>query len=168
MAAAMFAGKRLPREKRSIMLSAARAWIFNQVLQARVLNDTWNIVEQGDTVSIDGSNSIFVAHEVDEDIIERTTALRLHPTGPLWGKGSDATELGSELQVIEQNGQLIQGLERVASPSRRPLRAAIRDLEWEIDTAGVTLQFFLGSGSYATAVLREIFAYTTEPAKARD
>ena len=38
------------------------------------------------------------------------------------------------------------------------MRLRVRDLRWEQDTAGVLLQFWLRSGSFATAVLREILA----------
>jgi tRNA pseudouridine13 synthase len=39
---------------------------------------------------------------------------------------------------------------------RRSLRLAVRDLQWERDSQGVVLRFWLRSGSFATAVLREL------------
>jgi tRNA(Glu) U13 pseudouridine synthase TruD len=40
--------------------------------------------------------------------------------------------------------------------SRRALRLVARDLDWELDTQTLWLEFGLTSGGYATAVLREI------------
>lgn len=51
------------RSKKSMVLSAARAWLFNQVLAARVEQGLWQQPLEGD-VLIDGL-----------------------PTGPLWGRG---------------------------------------------------------------------------------
>jgi tRNA(Glu) U13 pseudouridine synthase TruD len=41
---------------------------------------------------------------------------------------------------------------------RRSLRLAVRELTWARDPQGVVLRFWLRSGSFATAVLREILA----------
>ncbi len=38
---------------------------------------------------------------------------------------------------------------------RRSLRLKVRDLTWQTDADGVVLGFWLRSGSFATAVLRE-------------
>ncbi|MEJ2214466.1 MAG: tRNA pseudouridine(13) synthase TruD [Gammaproteobacteria bacterium] len=40
--------------------------------------------------------------------------------------------------------------------ARRPLRIAVRDLEWKLKDEGLKLAFSLRSGAYATVVLREI------------
>jgi len=83
LAEALFAGKRLKRDKRSFALSSARAWLFNQVLQQRVEAGTWSELQAGDVAALDGSGSIFAVEELDETLEKRCRELDLHPTGPL-------------------------------------------------------------------------------------
>ena len=49
-----------------------------------------------------------------------------------------------------------KGLEMQMDQSRRALRLAVRDLEWELDAQTLWLEFSVTSGGFATAVLREI------------
>ena len=58
-AVAMFAGRRVKREERSMLLSAARSELFNRVLAARVEAGTWNAALDGDVWMLDGSRSVF-------------------------------------------------------------------------------------------------------------
>jgi tRNA pseudouridine13 synthase len=154
LAEAFFAGKRLPRDKRSIALSSARAWLFNHVLQHRVGNQTWSELAQGDIAVLDGSGSIFAVEDVDASISERCKQLELHPTGPLWGKTENTRD--DELCVVEQFSTLARGLEKHTNASRRALRLAVRDLQTSLDNDALTLEFFLTRGGFATAVLREL------------
>jgi len=154
LADALFAGKRLPRDKRSIALSSARAWLFNHVLQQRVRNQTWCELEKGDIAVLDGSGSIFAVEEIDESISERCDRLELHPTGPLWGKSANTRD--EERLVVEQFPAIANGLLKHTNASRRALRLAVRDLKSSLDGDALTLEFYLTRGSFATAVLREL------------
>ncbi|MDR6354919.1 tRNA(Glu) U13 pseudouridine synthase TruD [Pseudomonas psychrotolerans] len=80
--------QRLPeqRNRRSRTLSAARSWLFNQVLARRVAEGSWNQVREGDLLAFTDSRSQFPATAADL-ADPRLAALDLHPTGPLWGKG---------------------------------------------------------------------------------
>ena len=86
-AAAMFAGQRVPREERSILLSAARSAIFNAVLAARVADGSWRTGRDGDVFQLDGTGSIFGPEPLDATLRERIASGDVHPTGPLWGRG---------------------------------------------------------------------------------
>ena len=66
-----FSGRRLRRQSRSLALSAARALLFNNVLDARLLDGSWNVLQPGDCASLDGSNSVFRVDEVDSRLSER-------------------------------------------------------------------------------------------------
>ncbi|MBT8103881.1 MAG: tRNA pseudouridine(13) synthase TruD, partial [Gammaproteobacteria bacterium] len=55
LAGAWSQGKRLPRHKRSIAISAARSYLFNQILDARVRDQSWNRLVSGDVANLDGS-----------------------------------------------------------------------------------------------------------------
>lgn len=160
LAKRMFAGKRLSRDKRSIALSAARAWIFNEILSARVAADSWNKPLAGDTMNLDGSNSVFVPDQIDAEIQQRTVSMDIHPTGAMWGEGNstsagDASEL--EFAVAARFADLVRGLENArVKKSRRALRLVVRDLDWDIGESAIWLQFSLARGCFATSVLREI------------
>ena len=157
LAESLFAGKRLKRDKRSIALSSARAWLFNQVLQQRVDAGTWSELHVGDVASLDGSGSIFTVEDMDQEIETRCRALDLHPTGPLWGESS--AHQASEIKVVETFPTLVAGLEKQTKAARRSLRLAVRDLKTSLEGDALVLDFYLARGGFATAVLREIADY---------
>ena len=156
LAESLFAGKRLPREKRSIALSSARAWLFNHVLQQRVWDKSWSELEQGDIAVLDGSGSIFAVEDVDVSMSERCKQLELHPTGPLWGKSENTRD--DERSVANQFPTIANGLVKHTKASRRSLRLAVRDLKASLNGDTLALEFYLTRGSFATAVLRELLA----------
>ena len=83
-------GRRPKRELRGLLLSAARAQLFNQVLAARVSAASWDRALPGDVLSLAGSQRQF-AHDADDaSIAERLARLDVHPTGPLCGRPSRA------------------------------------------------------------------------------
>ncbi len=151
LAKAWSQGKRLPRDKRSIAISAVRSLLFNDALAERVTMGTWNILIDGDIANLDGSGSVFGVEVVDEEISRRCRELDIHPTGELPGDGSDASAIASDHQQWLQ--ALIKARVKVA---RRSFRLRIQDLRWTIDDDVWTLSFELGRGAFATSVLREI------------
>jgi tRNA pseudouridine13 synthase len=162
-ALAMFRGKRVKREQRSIYLSATRSFLFNQILSSRVSAGTWNQALPGDTFIFDGSHSCFQSQQPDADILLRIKAKTIHPSGVLCGKGRldvDLDALRIEQDVIAANAELAEGL--IASGvelSRRALRVNVNNLDWTfINPAQLRLTFTLPAGSYATALLREIIS----------
>ena len=159
LASELFSGKRLRRNKRGIALSAARSYLFNYILQQRVRDDSWNRLISGECACLDGSNSIFVVDRVDQQLLKRCDEMDIHPGGALWGKGELSTS--GEIRSLEQAAvapfeDFQMGLESHMDQSRRALRLAVRDLQWEIDAQTVWLEFSLTKGGFATAVLREI------------
>ncbi len=159
-ALAMFEGAKIGREQRSLYLSAARSFLFNHILAARIEQNTWSHGLNGDVFMIDGSHSCFPCDEMDDDIRARLAENALHSTGILFGKGeSRLTALAHELEqnVIEKYAELTKGLIAFGLENdRRALRVNISNLTWEFDGDTLRLQFNLPAGSYATAVLREI------------
>ena len=161
MARSFFEGKRLPRDKRSIALSAARSWLFNHFLQMRVQNRSWQRLECGELAALDGSGSVFEVADVDQTLLDRIAALDVHPTGPMWGSINPEARLPDSLEraIREQHPDLVCGLEKNTKGSRRSLRLAVRDLQWTKSGDSLALEFYLARGSYATAVLRELVKY---------
>jgi tRNA pseudouridine13 synthase len=157
LAEVFFAGKRLKRDKRSIALSSARAWIFNQVLQQRVQDGSWSKLRPGDTAILDGSGSIFPVEDVDDELLQRCKRLDLHPSGPLWGEGGNPQP--REQEIAGGFVALAAGLEKNTKSSRRSLRLAVRNLTASPVDDAQTLDFYLARGGFATAVLRELVNY---------
>ena len=84
-ALAMFAGQRVRRETRTLLLSAARSALFNQVLAARVAAGSWATALEGEVFMLDGSHSVFGPEPLTPALQSRLAAFDIHPTGPLWG-----------------------------------------------------------------------------------
>jgi tRNA pseudouridine13 synthase len=123
--------------KAGLYFSAARAWLFNEVLAERIQQGTWDRVVPG---------------EPDPD----------QPTGPLWGDGG--TQASGELEAIER--AVVDAHPLLASvfadtrtkPERRNLLLPLTELEFDwTDSQTLVLQFRLGKGSFATALLGEVF-----------
>ena len=156
------AGERAPRDRsqRGFALSAARSAICNAVLAARVEQGTWNRLLPGEAVMLDGKRSFFRSTVIDAGLAARCTALDVHPSGPLWGRGeSPATGEALEVEAPIVAGEPAlcalleaQGLEH----ERHSLRLPVRNLDWHIDGDTLSLEFELPRGAFATSVLHEI------------
>ncbi|MDD5462057.1 MAG: tRNA pseudouridine(13) synthase TruD [Methylococcales bacterium] len=160
-ALAMFLGAKVGREQRSLYLSAARSYLFNQILADRVIHNNWNQAVAGDTYMFDLSHSCFKSEQPDAEIIRRLEAKEIHPTGALWGRGEtgvSADTMNLEQAIIERYPELAQGLiDCAVDKDRRALRVNVQDLQWRFISGDILeLAFTLSAGSYATAVLREI------------
>lgn len=126
--------------KHVMYFSAARSWLFNEVLACRIDGGNW-------LSSVDGEPGL------PDSMI---------PTGPLWGDGG--TSAGGQLAdlergIVEQTPELVRLFSATRmKPERRPLAARPDDLSWQwIAGDCLELTFFLSPGQYATAVLGDIF-----------
>jgi tRNA pseudouridine13 synthase len=160
-ARAMFGGRRVERDKRSFLLSAARSHIFNNVLAARVERDAWDKPLDGEIWSLAGSRSWFGPEPFTDVLAERLVRADIHPSGPLWGQDEPPTqaEAGAlEREIGAANSDLAAGLAAARmDQERRPLRLLPKDLKWRwLDDASLELSFELPAGAYATVVVREL------------
>ncbi|SEO79457.1 tRNA pseudouridine13 synthase [Luteibacter sp. UNC138MFCol5.1] len=160
-AKAMFAGRRVDRDKRSILLSAARSHIFNGVLAERVAAGRWDTPMDGEIWSLEGSRSWFGPEAFDATLAERLARFDIHPSGPLWGSGdTPAGGAAGELEraVAARDEDLAKGLAGARmDQERRALRLRPRDLAWRwLDDGALEVAFGLPAGAYATTVLREV------------
>lgn len=157
----LFAGERVrDRHVRGLYLSAARSLLFNQVLAARVTEDSWQSALPGDLMTFSGSRSVFVA-DAGTSADPRLARMDLHPTGPLHGiDGLEPGGVAAELEqtVLARYAQLAEGLEVFRMRAdRRALRLPVSALAWHWPASdSVELAFSLPPGSYATAVVREL------------
>ncbi len=122
------------RDRQGLWLSAARAWLFNQILAARVLADNWRQALPGDPEP--------------------------EATGALWGRGRNPAKDDCallEAQALEPWVDWCQALEHQGlQQERRPLRLLPLQLSWAWDGADLVLRFRLDTGQFATAFLREL------------
>jgi tRNA pseudouridine13 synthase len=163
-ALAMLTGQRREknRQKKSMYLSAARSYIFNEVLSARIEQDLWGKPLAGD---------------VDTSANETQDANKA--TAPMWGRGrlnSQTETLALEQKISEPLQDLCNGMEHAGlNQERREIVSSIENLQWqwltegsgEDNSAALNISFALASGHYATSVLQE-FIQVTEPDRYED
>ncbi len=128
---------------KGLYLSVLRAFLFNEVLAARVRGGNWHEVLDGDL------------------------CLGPQATAPLWGRGRSQTQRAAatlEVDALTPHLALCEGLEHAGVVQmRRPLQVRPRGLSWRwsvADAAAPTcellLKFELPPGSYASSLLAEM------------
>ena len=151
--------KRLPRHKRSLYLSAARSWLFNCMLNERILRDSWNRRIDGDVFMLDGRSACF-ADDASDDLVQRLQQGEIHPTAALWGGGEylASGECASiETAVADALPVFGKGLiDARLDAQRRAMRLMLREIDLRVEDGDAVLVFDLPAGSYATMVLREL------------
>ena len=178
-ALAMFSGRRVRREHRTIFLSAARSALFNRVLAARVADGSWDQGLDGEVWVLDGSRSVFGPEPWNGTLAARLAAFDIHPSGPLWGLGglrTAAAALAIETAALDDATSLSlrAGLEASGlKQERRALRLRPGAIDWEWrdlpDSGGgqaLCLRFSLPAGCYATTVLAELGEVTDASTRA--
>ena len=162
-ALAMFAGRRVRRDQRTMLLSAARSELFNRVLAARVSAASWDQALDGEVWMLEGSRSVFGPEPWTGTLERRLADFDIHPTAPLWGRGDlrstgIAADLESSVLGDPRSLALRAGLEAAGlKQERRSTRLRPLDLRWEWEGADtLRLWFGLPPGTYATVVLAEI------------
>lgn len=139
----LFAGELRTRDRflRGILISAARAWLFNALLSERVGQGNWDRYLQGDCFSLDGSSrGRFTPEGLDETLQARLEILDIHPSGPLWGRGEPEAQgeaAALERGLAERWPELCRGLEACGlAQERRALRLKVNDLQAYRPAAG--------------------------------
>ncbi len=154
--------RRIERHLRGLLISAVRSQLFNEVLAARIERACWNTPLPGDYFMLDGSRSGFPDDPQDRSIGERCLSQEIHPSGPLWGRGTPPVALETaelERSVLAPFVTWRDRLEHLGlAQERRALRLKLDDLKWTFEDNGDSLRlvFFLPAGAYATVLLREL------------
>lgn len=164
-ALAMFGGRRVKHDERSILLSSARSELFNRVLAARVDGGKWDQPLDGEVWMLDGSRSVFGPEPWSDELARRLADFDIHPSGPLWGAGElRSTDECARIEMAaisdDVSLRLRVGLEAAGlKQERRALRLKVAELAWEwLDATTLRVSFALPPGTYATAVLHELGA----------
>ena len=147
------------QNKRSLLLSAARSWIFNSIVSARIEQGFFSQVIDGDLVQreaeqllVDSSNKSMLEEQVLQGVADITAAMA----------GDNALPTQTEALALEQPHldaepdlmALIRG--NRMRHDRRAVSLKAQDLTWSSDNDSVTLSFSLDSGCFATAIVREL------------
>lgn len=126
--------RKIPRNQKAFAMSAARSWLFNQVLAARVEQGNWQLAMDGEPEKV--------------------------ATGPLWGRGKNLAEGGQlalEDQVMAPWSPWRDWLEHCGlTQERRPLVLQPQGFRHGWEGEDLILEFALPPGAFATAVLREV------------
>ncbi len=161
LAGQLFEGRRLPRSKRSLALSAARSYLFNQVVARRVVNDCWDRLVDGDLANLDGSGSVFAVDCVTAELADRIAAFDIHPSAPMVGRGGVSPT--GQCQTLEQAAlsgqeQMVAGLaDQGVTAARRATRCRLEGLVWRwLGPETLELSFTLQAGVFATSAVREL------------
>lgn len=151
--------KRKLNQKESFLISVMRSFIFNQILQKRLDNQTWDKAITGDVFNLNGTGSVFVA-PIDDDINGRMRVGDIHATAPLFGVvgkiGASEQAWAIEQEVLSRAEceLFVQALLKMdIRATRRPLRVMADELCWEWCDEGLWLSFGLPAGAFATSLL---------------
>jgi tRNA pseudouridine13 synthase len=160
----LFQGKKVKdKKKRGMYLSAARSEIFNQIISKRIEDNQFEALNVGDVFMLSGTQSVFLADEIDKKISQRFQEKDIDLTASLWGAGelmSQGESQALEQQVADGYSEFCEGLAKFGlKQERRRIRLSLTEGEIASDNDTITLSFFLPSGCYATTILRELISY---------
>jgi tRNA pseudouridine13 synthase len=153
--------RREPHNRRSMLLSAARSYLFNRVLAERVRAGHWNRLLPGELVMLEGSRSFFLAYAPTPELQGRLSEHDISPSGPLPGLIKKDAPTGEALAVeqaaLTDESELVHGLiDAGVLAARRSLRLIPKDLEWHREEGDLLLEFELPSGAFATTLIAEL------------
>ncbi|GAB2896095.1 tRNA pseudouridine(13) synthase TruD [Microbulbifer echini] len=125
---------RCRKSEKAFAMSAARSWLFNQVLAERVNRGSWQQCLDGEPQS--------------------------EPSGPLWGRGrnlSSGAQGELEQSTLEAWQAWCNWLEHCGlKQERRPLILCPEAFRYQWKSDDLVLEFALPPGAFATALLREV------------
>ncbi len=164
LARQLFAGQGISdRKLRGLALSAARSFVFNQQVSARIKSGLFQRVVDGDVLQLNGTGSVFRVAEADDVLQQRLDTQDVHLTAVLAGMGEPMVSAAAakfEQQVLMQHSELVQGLEAFRlKAERRAIRLVPQQLTLQQHGNDIALRFALPAGCFATSVLRELVMY---------
>lgn len=147
------------QNKRSLYLSAARSWIFNTIVSARIEQDMFSQIAEGDCL------------QTSEGIVN-VTSDKLTDWNDAFGKGEvqiTAAMAGDNALPTEAKALELEQPHLDAEPDlmalirgnrmrhdRRNVALKPQSLIWSAEHDAITLRFSLDAGCFATAIIREL------------
>jgi len=155
-----FLAKRFRARSRrdEFLVSVAQSSLFNAWLADRIGDNTWRTPLDGDVMQKVPSGAPFVCTDPATDL-ERLNKSEIVVAGPLVGRAMRSAErdaLTRESRCFEALG--VHMVDLMSHPSfdvgaRRAACIPVTDLRVTAATEGVSLEFFLPKGSYASVVV---------------
>lgn len=152
----------LPKPLKRMFVNAYESYLFNKIVNERAKIGI-NKYFDGDII-IDNEQTWI--HEIDENTIQDDlNNFVLNPTGPLLGSKvpfAEGIQGEIERKVIKDENVKKEDFACPKTPKlgshgiRRSIRFKIEDTDVERIDNGISVEFFIPRGCYATAVLREI------------
>ncbi|WP_047045410.1 tRNA pseudouridine(13) synthase TruD [Vibrio mexicanus] len=147
------------QNKRSLYLSAARSWIFNQIVSDRIEQSIFSTLVEGDIalateerVIVDTSNIAELNEKVAQGIAEISAAMAGDNQLPTSEKALELEQphLDAEPDLMA----LIRG--NRMRHERRAISLVPEGLQWEAQGDNIVLRFALDAGCFATSIVREL------------
>jgi tRNA pseudouridine13 synthase len=162
--------KTIPYKMQKLWANALQSYVFNQTLQSRQMDGTWDQLHVGDLAWIhNGGGRTFEVREEDilsGELCERIAKKELFPTGPLWGpkmrKPSGNIAAKERAVLLQENisQELMCKDQNIVRGARRPLGVPVSNasISSGVDVHGnyIRLGFELPAGSYATVLIDSI------------
>lgn len=149
---------RVPRQRKSLLISSLRSFLFNQVLSRRLQLGHWELPLDGDVFMLRGSRSIF-SEALDQALNERYQTMDISTSGSLYGSGRNLMSgqpAEIEKTIFSEHPAVTQCLEgQSAKLDMRAQRVEPREFEHHYDSGQeiLKLRLSLPAGSYLTSLL---------------
>ncbi|MBK8251783.1 MAG: tRNA pseudouridine(13) synthase TruD [Polyangiaceae bacterium] len=164
------------RNEQRLLFSALQSSWFNEVLDIRENEGTWNRIVPGDLAKKTDTGGIFLVPlsgpETDDAVLRGQTA-QLTPTGPMFGKkmrwpeGHPAEIESQVLRAAIGDPALLDAWAHLGEGTRRPLVMPVESLSCELVSppdgaapSALIVRFTLPKGGYATTVLSRVVNWT--------
>ena len=151
----------IPLRMRQMYASAFQSYLFNEILEERL--DRLDRIEAEDLAYLHRNGAVFRVQD-RETAQRRCDAFEISPSGPIFGTHTmlpegvrgEAERESLEIWGLRLEDFALGGGIRLRG-SRRTLRVPLKELSFEAEGSDrIVLEFALPSGSFATAVLREV------------
>lgn len=146
--------------QRSLYLSTARSWIFNQIVSARINQGCFDQFISGDIALMEGGESHVVTTETLSAWNQKLQFGQVAISAAMAGDNALPTQ--AEALALEQPFldaepdlmALIRG--NRMRHDRRGIALLPEQLNWTVDRSNVIITFSLHAGCFATSILREL------------
>lgn len=147
------------QNQRSLLLSSARSWIFNQIVSARIEQGVFDQLLNGDMI-VRGEESVVVTTENKTALQHEVLSGKAMITAALAGDNALPTveqALALEQAFLDSEDQLMALVRNNRMRhDRRAIKLYPNNLTWQVDENTVIVGFELPAGAFATSVLREV------------
>lgn len=148
------------QNKRSMYLSSARSWIFNQIVSSRIDQDCFSTVLLGDILEVKDKMTTPVNEAEYEQSQQNVLDGIASITASLAGDNALPTLLDAlalEQVIIDSEPDLMALIRgNRMRHDRRNILLLPTDLQYTTNDSEVTLSFSLTSGCFATSITREL------------